>query len=259
MHADGSFNVRSSDLQGSRISQSSFYSEFGTALSITSEGASSINDTDTSARSSMFLAGPPRQYTIYDLKHHLDDLLTPAEQDRFTAQLERFRPRRLFRQSLSSNVSSGGDSVAQSSFGSCNVRVPSSQNSFVEDVGDSERRRCTFLTIPEVQYVALPLDGSPRRSVGAEMEDRDQSGDCSFATFGLDCEVDERVMCDTPSSAYTSGHHGAKDVEFTSDGPSTVANIRAARGSDHRRDSVLVNEQKSSESTSEVKASNTPF
>eukprot|EP00928_Gymnodinium_smaydae_P047299 TRINITY_DN3155_c0_g1_i2.p1 TRINITY_DN3155_c0_g1~~TRINITY_DN3155_c0_g1_i2.p1 ORF type:complete len:238 (-),score=18.16 TRINITY_DN3155_c0_g1_i2:19-732(-) len=205
MLAEGFSNDPSSNMPSNGLSQTSYFSEYGTALTITSEAASSMND--TSAQTSLMLEGPPpRQYTVYDLQPHLDELLTPAVRDRLVAQHERFRARRLFRPGSHSNFSSSADSGVFSSFGSCNVHVQSSQNSFAEDVDEGERRRYNISTIPEDRYATLTVDSLPPQRA----EVRDQSEGCSFATFGVDDEFDERIMYDGAFTPYTSGH-GLKD------------------------------------------------
>eukprot|EP00928_Gymnodinium_smaydae_P047300 TRINITY_DN3155_c0_g1_i3.p1 TRINITY_DN3155_c0_g1~~TRINITY_DN3155_c0_g1_i3.p1 ORF type:complete len:105 (-),score=12.04 TRINITY_DN3155_c0_g1_i3:175-489(-) len=92
------------------------------------------------------------------------------------------------------------------------------------------------------RYATLTVDTFPRQS----SEVRDQSGDFSFATFGVDDEFDERIMYDGAFTPYTSGH-GAKDGDFPDNWPSRDAKFLATRGSEHRRDSVISHGQEASE------------
>eukprot|EP00928_Gymnodinium_smaydae_P067469 TRINITY_DN50445_c0_g1_i1.p1 TRINITY_DN50445_c0_g1~~TRINITY_DN50445_c0_g1_i1.p1 ORF type:complete len:274 (-),score=49.91 TRINITY_DN50445_c0_g1_i1:68-889(-) len=249
MFADGTFSESASQQRASHHTQDSFYSEYGTALSLNSDASSTFRES-SAAESSVAWQEPERSHTIFDLEPYLENLLTPAERDRFAAQDGRFRLRRPFPPSHNASFSSGTASTMRSSFGSCKVGVSSS---FAAEEGDEQPCdalvACKIATVPEELLSTSTADTLPK--CGVIMSDTlpnlaggSESADCSFASFGGAFGLAERLAFEDSFRATSFGEF--EDGAFVDDWPARDAKVvlrptsQAEQGPSHRRDAVLL-------------------
>eukprot|EP00928_Gymnodinium_smaydae_P038828 TRINITY_DN26685_c0_g1_i2.p1 TRINITY_DN26685_c0_g1~~TRINITY_DN26685_c0_g1_i2.p1 ORF type:complete len:243 (+),score=33.46 TRINITY_DN26685_c0_g1_i2:65-793(+) len=222
-HDDRTFSDYPSEHHSNLLAQESFYSDFGTAVTMDSEVSSSMWD-GSSMESSFSLEEPRRMETIYDLQPHIDRIRARTLEQLPSEQSERVRFRRPFPPSRSSSFKSS----LRSSCESCNVHMSSFHESFLKNGDDHDRLDCNIASIPENDCAISTADTLLKQNdCGKSGGGHDQESFDSFcAEEGLD---DERV-----GSGYFSDDWPARDakVRFRPTG-------EESDGSDHRRDSVL--------------------
>eukprot|EP00928_Gymnodinium_smaydae_P079474 TRINITY_DN63390_c0_g1_i1.p1 TRINITY_DN63390_c0_g1~~TRINITY_DN63390_c0_g1_i1.p1 ORF type:complete len:235 (+),score=37.30 TRINITY_DN63390_c0_g1_i1:85-789(+) len=230
-HTDRTFSDGQSEVQSSQLSQESFYSDFGTAMSMNSEVTCSLRD---SSINSFPWEMPELAETIVDSQLPLDVPNARSLEHALSApQSERVRFRRPFPASRNSSFS-------RSSLGSCNMYGSLTDASFLKDLDDGDELKIS--SIPEDEYAVSTADTLLYRVDPAEVEGRDLIQQASFASLGAGETFD------------------VGDGSFIDDWPTRDAKVRfsfndnVAKESAHRRDSILVDAAVSSQHVNAVGA-----